>query len=122
MDMLLSNKVSAYDDKAHLIDSFNLGDYVFFSVKGTGVVAAGKIISATEEKRYPGGLYEKFRVVDFIVPEAQKIPHGEDELQGLPWKKIIAELEHDFYKSRTDKLPYLKENECIKLIEALKTK
>ncbi len=120
MDMLLSNKVSAYDDKAHLVDSFNLGDYVFFSVKGTGVVAAGKIISDTEEKQHPRGLYEKFKVVDFIVPEAQQIPHGEDKLQGLSWKEIIFELGHDFYKSRTDKRPYLNENECIKLIEALK--
>ena len=120
MDMLLSNKVSAYDDKAPLIDSFNVGDYVFFSVKGTGVVAAGKIISATEEKQYPDGLYEKYRVVDFIVPESEQIPHGEESLRGLSWSKIADVLGHGFFKARTDKRPYLTKAECEILIEELK--
>ena len=120
MDMLLSNKVSAYDDKAHLIDSFNVGDYVFFSVRGAGVVAAGKIISETEEKTYPDGLYEKYKVVDFIVPESDQIPHGEESLTGLSWSKIVATLKHDFFKARTDKRPYLTETECGLLIEELK--
>ena len=120
MDMLLSNKVSAYYDKAPLIDSFNVGDYVFFSVRGTGVVAAGKIISATEEKQYPDGLYEKYKVVDFIVPESEQIPHGEESLRGLSWSKIVDVLGHDFFKARTDKRPYLTEAECEILIEELK--
>ena len=120
MDMLLSNKVSAYDDKAHLIDSFNVGDYVFFSVRGAGVVAAGKIISETEEKTYPDGLYEKYKVVDFIVPESDQIPHGEESLKGLSWGNIVAALKHDFFKARTDKRPYLTETECEILIEELK--
>lgn len=120
MDMLLSNKVSAYEDKASLIDSFNVGDYVFFSVRGTGVVAAGKIISNTEEKRYPDNLYEKYRVVDFIVPESDQIPHGEESLHGLSWGDIESALNKTFFKARTDKRPYLTEVECEIIIEELK--
>ena len=120
MDMLLSNKISAYDDKAHLIDRFNIGDYVFFSVKGVGVVAAGKIVSETDDIEYNDGLYEKFKVVDFITPESHQIPHGEEELKGLSWNKIVSVLGHDFYKARTDKTPYLSESECETLIEELK--
>lgn len=120
MDMLLGNKVSAYEDKAYLIDSFNVGDYVFFSVRGTGVVAAGKIISETEEKQYPDGLYEKYKVVDFVVPEPDQIPHGEENLTGLSWSRIVSVLGHDFYKARTDKRPYLTAAECDILVEELR--
>ncbi len=119
MDMLLSNKVSAYGDASRLIDSFNVGDYVFFSVKGIGIVAAGKIISETEEKTYPDRSCEKYRVIDFIVPESDQIPHGEDKLRGLSWKDVVSVLGHNFYKSRTDKRPYLKEEECETLVEEL---
>lgn len=119
MDMLLSNKVSSYDDMAYLIDSFNLGDYVFFSVKGIGIVAAGKIISEIQEKSYQDGLFEKFRVVDFITPGTNQIPHGEDKLKGLSWKNIVSALGHDFFKARTDKRPYLTEEECEIIVKEL---
>ena len=120
MDMLLGNKVSAYEDKADLMDRFHVGDYVFFSVRGAGVVAAGRIVSDTEEKRYPDGLYEKYRVVEFITPESEQIPHGEAELKGLSWSRIVAAVGHDFFKARTDKRPYLSEEECERLVEELR--
>lgn len=118
MDMLLNNKVSAYDDAAHLIDSFNTGDYVFLSVKGVGIVAAGRIISDTEERTY-STLYEKYRVVDFISPTALQMPHGESQLKSISWQHVSQTLGHGFFSARTDKRPYLTERECEILVEEL---
>ena len=120
MDMLLGNKVSAYDDASNLVDSFNIGDFVFFSVRGAGVVAVGRIVSDTEKICYPEFL-EKYRVVDFIVPSAEKMPHGEDDLKALSWKRITSILGHGFYYARTDKRPYLLGEECEVLIKELHT-
>lgn len=118
MDMLLSNKVSAYDDAAHLIDSFNQGDYVFFSLEGVGIVAAGRIISDTEERTY-STLYEKYKVVDFISPTASQMPHGEFQLKSISWKRVSQILGHGFFHARTDKRPYLTEKECEILVDEL---
>lgn len=120
MDMLLGNKVSAYDDAVMLIDSFNRDDYVFFSVKGMGVVAAGKIVSEAETLSYPDTI-ERYKVVDFIVPAPDQIPHGEENLKSLPWNQVSELLNHKrFWHARTDKRPYLSEKESLTLIAALR--
>ena len=120
MDMILNNKVSSYDEAAHLVDSFNVGDYVFLSVKGVGIVSAGRIISETESVDY-GNLFEKYRVVDFIVPTPEHVPHGESDFKALPWSRVHEVLGHKFWHARTDKRPYLTEKECILLIQEMKT-
>lgn len=120
MDMLLSNKVSAYGDAAMLIDSFNKNDYVFFSVKGLGVVAGGMIVSDAETLSYPDTV-ERYKVVDFLAPAPDQIPHGEEGLRALPWRQVSELLNHKrFWHARTDKRPYLNEDESIILINALR--
>jgi len=119
MDMILGHKISAYNDKAHLIDSFHVDDYAFFSVKGTGIVAAGRIISDTEDTSYSDGLFEKYKVVEMIVPQTAQIPHGEESLHGLSWKEVENLLDKRFFKARTDKRPYLNTTECELLITEL---
>lgn len=120
MDMLLGNKVSAYDDVAWLVDSFNRDDYVFFSVKGLGVVAAGKVISDAEKISYRDTV-ERYKIVDFLAPAPNQIPHGEENLRTLPWHKVSELLNHKrFWHARTDKRPYLSEEESLILINALR--
>ena len=120
MDMLLGNKVSAYGDAVVLIDSFNRDDYVFFSVKGRGVVAAGKIVSDAETLLYPDTI-ERYKVVEFLVPVPDQIPHGEESLRALPWCQVSELLNHKrFWHARTDKRPYLNEDESLILINALR--
>lgn len=124
MEMLLGNKVSAYGRAAHFVDSFNIGDYAFFSVKGVGIVAAGKVISDIHEEKYLGEdgetTTERYKVVEFIVPTAEQMPHGEEELKAIWWSKATEILDHRFYHARTDKRPYLTEDECEKLINELR--
>lgn len=119
MDMLLGSKVSAYGDAAMLIDSFNRDDYVFFSVKGLGVVAAGRIVSNAEILSYPDTI-ERYKVVDFLAPAPDQIPHGEENLKALPWRQVSELLDYKrFWHARTDKRPYLSEKESLILITAL---
>lgn len=119
MDMLLGSKVSAYGDAAILIDSFNRDDYVFFSVKGLGVVAAGRIVSDAEILSYPD-VIERYKVVDFLAPAPDQIPHGEENLKALPWHQVSELLNNKrFWHARTDKRPYLSEKESLILITAL---
>lgn len=117
-DMLTGRKISAYEAASRFIDSFNIGDYAFYYVKGRGIVAAGKVIS---EKAISGefeGDSEKFKMVDIIVP--QQIPFSEDHLCALSPSALKDLLGHGFYYAATTKRPYLDKNECVKVVRALK--
>lgn len=124
MEMLLGNKVSAYGRAAHFVDSFNVGDFAFFSVKGVGIVAAGKVISDICEEKYLGEdgeeTVERYKVVEFMVPSAEQMPHGEEGLNAVCWSRVTELLGHRFFHARTDKRPYLTEDECEKLINELR--
>lgn len=118
-EMLLCSKISAYGEAAGTIDSLRRNDCALFSVRGMGIVAAGRVISDTEEIRRDGTL-EKFRSVAFLVPSAEQIPHGTENLRGLPWREVKQLLGHGFFHARTDKRPYLSREECQVLLNALK--
>lgn len=119
MDMLLNNKLSAYDDAGRIVDSFNIGDYVFFSIKGVGIVAGGRVLSDIAAIRYDDGI-EKFRTVEFISPTLENMPHQEENLRSISWSAIQRSLNHGFFHARTDKRPYLSEIECNILLDELK--
>jgi len=118
-DMLTSNKISAYGDASRYIDRFNIGDIVFFYVKGKGVVAAGEICSETEEYKCDD-FVEKYKTVRMISP--LKLPCEENELKYIKPSEIKRLLgKNGFFWASTIKVPYLHgKEECDCLISELR--
>lgn len=117
-DMLTARKISAYEAASRFVDSFNVGDYAFYYVKGRGIVAAGRVVSETATLGEFEGDAEKFKMVDILVPE--QIPFAEEQLCAISASRLKALLGHGFYYAATTKRPYLEKTECAKVIRELK--
>ena len=118
IDMLTSNKVSAFGGASRFIDRFNRGDYVFYYLKGKGVIAAGQVVSDQEPAE---GGYEKYKTVRMIVPES--IPLEESGFRAISPKELKEINEgNGFFYASTVKAPYLSKEKSEKVIALLKEK
>ena len=117
-DMLTSGKISAYGKASRFIDSFSLGDYAFYYVKGKGVVAAGKVISDLAESAETDGWKESYKMVQMIVPKT--VPAEENQLQAISPGELKLLLDQGFFFASTVKKPYLSMDESEKLIAELR--
>lgn len=117
-DMLTSGKISAYGKASRFIDSFSLGDYAFYYVKGKGVVAAGKVISDLAESAETDGWKESYKMVQMIVPKM--VPAEENQLQAISPGELKLLLDQGFFFASTVKKPYLSMDESEKLIAELR--
>lgn len=118
MDMLINEKISAYEGASELVNRFDVGDFAFFYVKGRGVVAGGRIISPTATSDAFQGDKELYKMVELLAP--QKAPRSEEHLKALSPKQLKELLGHGFYYASTVKVPYLRYEESVLLINALK--
>ena len=117
-NMLTGKKISAYENAAKYVNAFNIGDYVFYYVKGKGIVAAGRVISDTATAGEFEGDAEMYKMVDIVVPS--QVPFEEKDLQSLSPANLKALLGHGFYYASTTKRPYLTSAECALVVSALK--
>lgn len=114
-DMLTSGRISAFGAASRFLNSFQVGDYAFYYVKGRGVVAAGEILSELSGTDEAG---ESYKMVRMIVPE--KLPKEEALLRAVSASHSRELMDHGFYFASTTKRPYLTELESMKLIDELK--
>ena len=124
-EMLKRGHVEAYGGVKFAVDSFNKGDYVLFysSLKGQGgVIAIGQITSNAardmSSEEAPDADDGRCHSVRLIVPT--EIP--ESGFKRLYASEIKDLLDQNFYFARTDKRPYLSEEQVKTLIAALKAK
>ena len=117
-DMLTAKKISAYEAASRFIDSFSVGDFVFYYVKGRGIVAGGRVISETATLSEFEGDAEKFKMVDIFVP--RQIPFEEKDLCAISPSGLKELLGHGFYYASTTKRPYLSSKECQVIVGILK--
>ena len=118
IEMLTNHKISAYGNASGFVDRFHCGDYVFYYVKGKGIVAAGQIIS---ESCLSEDGYEQYKNVRMIVPEIA--PHNENALQTISPQEMTAVNDgHRFYLASTVKVPYLNKEKSEKIISLLQEK
>ena len=115
LHMLTSDKISAYDNAGKYIDSFNVGDVVFYYISGRGVVAAGEICSDTQI--CDSNPEEKYKTVRLLVPKS--IPKTESELKNIWPSEIKTLFGHNFFWATTMKRPFLNEEQSNRLIEEL---
>ncbi|MDC5855722.1 endonuclease NucS domain-containing protein [Vibrio europaeus] len=110
--MLENSRLEAYGEAKRFVGHVNEGDIVFFSHKGHGVVAAGKVKS----KVYKPDGDTWYREVDFLTP----IPCRGDELALMSFSDVSEFLGKSFFWARTIKVPYLTKQEALDLVQELK--
>ncbi len=104
--MIENSRVAAWGDTKRFIEYIYPDDIVFFSHRGEGLVAAGKIkkgniVSLDDENA-------KYRDVEFITP----IPKKSQEIPAMPFGKVSEITGRNFFWARTIKVPYLSKDEA----------
>ena len=109
--MLENCRVEAYGKAKRFVKHVNVGDIVFFSHTGSGVLAAAKVTSAVKTLDD----YTLYRDVEFLTP----IPKRGEPLKALKFSKVSEVVGKKFYWARTIKVPYLSLEESKILLEEL---
>ena len=113
--MMENGRVAAFGDAKRFVEYVYPDDIVFFSHKGTGLIAAGRVekgdvmSDSTEDALY--------RDVEFITP----VPEKEQTIKAMPFSKVSEITGKRFFWARTIKVPYLSGDEAEKLAEELKS-
>jgi len=112
--MMENSRVAAFGDAKRFVEYIYPGDIVFFSHRGTGLVAAGRvkrgnIINSAEDDT-------SYRDVEFITP----IPRKGQEIKAMPFRRVSEITGKSFFWARTIKVPYLSKGEAENLAIELK--
>lgn len=111
--MIENSCVAAWGDAKRFVKRVNPDDIVFFSHKGTGLVAAGRVKRGNIESPDEDKLY---RDVEFITP----IPKKDQEIPAMRFQKVSEITGKSFFWARTIKVPYLTKEEAENLAKVLK--
>lgn len=121
--MLARKHIEAYGDVKWAVDSFSKGDYALFYSKGRGIIAIGEITSDKPEDLEGAADAQygcRYHEVKMIVP--QNISDPNEYNKSIYPFEIKELLNQGFYFARTDKRPYLSEEQVNILIKALQEK
>ena len=109
--MMENNRVAAFGEAKRFIGLIYPGDIVFFSHKGKGIVAAGKVkgpIRVDDPETW-------YRDVEFLTP----IPKRNREYEAMPFGRVSEITSKTFFWARTIKVPYLSKEEAEHLVKEL---
>ena len=112
--MIENSRVAAFGNAKKWVRSVNPGDTVFFSHKGEGLVAAGRVKNGNIESPNEGTLY---RDVEFLTP----VPKKGQVIPAMPFRKVSEITGKSFYWRRAIKVPYLSKDEAENLTKELRT-
>jgi hypothetical protein len=110
--MIENGCIAAFDDAKRFVEYVHPGDLVFFSHRGAGIVAAGRVKKGVIRAPNERTLY---REVDFLTP----VPKRGEELRAMPFARISEITGKSFYWARTIKVPYLSIDEAKALASEL---
>ena len=111
--MIENSRVAAWGDAKRFVKRVNPDDIVFFSHKGTGLVAAGRVKKGGIESPDENTLY---RDVEFITP----IPKKDQKIPAMRFPKVSEITGKSFFWARTIKVPYLTKEEADNLAKELR--
>lgn len=110
--MMEKSRVAAFGDKKSFVNYVNIGDIVFFSHPGEGLVAAAKVTSDIEHSQEMDASY---RDVKFKTP----VPVRGEPINVMPFNEVSEITGKSFFWARIDKRPYLSKEEAETLVDAL---
>lgn len=111
-EMMDGSYVAAYGDAKRFINRLLPGDYVFYSHKYKGIVAAGRVKRG--DIKSPNQ-YTLCREVELLT----RRPERGKPLPAMPFRKVSEVLEKNFYWASTVKTPYLTRAESELLLAEL---
>jgi len=111
-DMVENNCVAAYGEAKRFIEFLSVGDTVFLSHKGTGVIGAGRVKKG--DVKSPDS-DTKYRDLEFLTAK----PKRKSQIAAMSFARVSEILGHGFYWARTIKVPYLTKEESEILLEEL---
>lgn len=110
--MMEKGRLEAYGDAKRFVTHVNVGDIVFYSHKGYGIVAAARVkgeVKAPDNETL-------YRDVEFLTPRASK----DTPLKYMSFAKVAEFTGKSFFWARTIKVPYLSKSETFELLNELK--
>lgn len=111
--MFENKRVSAFGDIKGVIGYLSPKDFVFYSHKGLGIIAAAKVQGPVKSE----GDNENYRDVEFLTP----VPEQEDGIKNyISFSEVSSLLDQSFFWARTIKSPYLSKNDSEILLQELK--
>jgi hypothetical protein len=112
-DMMERSRVAAYGGAAYFADHVSVGDTVFYSHRGVGVIAAARVVGETKDGRET----ERYHDVEFLTP----VPTREEGIKrALPFHEVSRVTGKTFFWARTIKVPYLTHKETTELLNVLR--
>ena len=111
--MMEKSRVAAFGDAKRFVKYLYPGDIVFFSHKGEGLVAAGRVKKGGIKAPDDETLYQD---VEFITP----IPKKGQTIKAMPFEKVSEITGKSFFWARTIKVPYLSKDDAENLAKELK--
>lgn len=111
--MMEKSVVAAFGDAQRFVEYLHPGDYVFFSHKWKGIVAAAQVKSGSIKR---DGDDTKFREVEFLTP----VPKRGEAFTAMPFNLVTEATGKNFFWARTIKVPYLNKEESKILLDELK--
>ncbi len=115
--MFDKKRISAFGDQKKAVYVLKDGDYVFFSHKNIGLVAAGKVKGKPKSDTYEEKDDENYYDVNFITPIPEKVTN---DIKRLSFSRVSEITGKSFYWARTDKRPYLTKEEAEIIINEMK--
>lgn len=110
--MVLKNRIAAYGKRKGAVNSLKRGDYVFYSHRGYGIVAAAEVVGNNVKA---DGKDELYLDVKFLTT----VPQDFSNPKALPFKEVTNITKKSFYWARIQKVPYLNRQEAENLLTAL---
>jgi len=110
-EMMEKHRVSAYGDNKHLVERLNPKDWVFFSHRFAGLVAAGEVIGPVRKD----GIDQQYRDVRFL----SAVPLRGQQIKYMPFSDVSKITGQSFFWARTIKVPYLTRYEADLLLQEL---
>ena len=111
--MIENSCVAAFGEAKRFIEYVYSGDFVFFSHKWVGIIAAARVNKGNAQAPDSETLYKN---VTFITPTPKK---GEP-IKAMPFKTVSEVTGKSFFWARTIKVPYLSKPEAENLASELK--
>jgi hypothetical protein len=108
------NRVAAFGSIKGIVHSLNKGDIVFLYHKGRGIIAAGEVKSAVKADPDADAMY---RDLKWLTAK----PNKGNAMRAMPVSQIKEVTGRNFWWAKTMKPPFLKPDEVVHLLKALKT-
>jgi len=115
-DMIEKKRVSSYGTRRQAVACLNQNDIVFFSHKGLGIVAAGKV-KGKLQKPDNTDEGEWYYNVEFLT-DVPKRDSG--DIKAMPFAKVVEIIKTNFYWARINKVPYLSKADADNLVVELR--